>query len=168
MVSWLPRLLIVNKGVDFLARFWVKVLFSHMVWPSSVCVFSALVINDIVIHSSECIMKRVIQSFWGYLRRLHTKGNIWDKSWNLKQREYEKKLLPEITTFAKKQTGRMVPPLNFSASGHGEWAEQTSAVPAGTQLMATVTATLGVLGAETEQLRLYFFLILIFKILIGG
>ena len=34
--------------------------------------------------------------------------------------------------------------------------------------MATVTATLGVLGAETEQLRLYFFLILIFKILIGG
>lgn len=33
--------------------------------------------------------------------------------------------------------------------------------------MATVTATLGVLGAETEQLHL-FFLIFIFKILIGG
>ena len=51
----------------------------------------------------------------------------------------------------------VVPPLNFSVSGRGERAEQTSAVPVETRLTATITATFGVLEAKTEQLRLYFF-----------
>ena len=49
-------------------------------------------------------MKRVIQSSWEYLRRLHSEDSVWNESWSLRQREEEKKSLPEITTFEKKHT----------------------------------------------------------------